>query len=149
MFKAVIFDFMRTLYDPDADGLMKGALELLTTLKGLGVRMVLVSMADGYDRKAQLQRLGLDSFFEEVHIVPRKDEDLFEYCIASFGLPNESIAVVGDHPFKEIAIGNRLGLFTIWLRGGVSTMLSDEEVGAKKTIHELMQALPILRGDES
>lgn len=147
MFKGVIFDFLRTLYDPVTDDLLPGASELLESLRKHDVKMVLVSMADGSDRLGQMNRLKITDFFEEIFVVPRKTDEVFEQGIKTLNLPKEEVAIVGDHPFKEIAIGKRLGIFTIWLRGGITTMLSDEEVGANHTAYALSEVLPLLLAD--
>lgn len=146
MFRGVIFDFYRTLYDPGTGHVMPGARMLLSELRRRGVRMCLVSMGGG-DRERELASTGLREFFVEVFIVPEKSVGVFERCLAALRLPRSEVAVVGDHPFKEIAIGNEMGLFTVWLcQGVVVRHFSASTVGASVTVSSLREVLPALVG---
>ena len=40
MIKCVIFDFNRTLYDPEKDGFFEGVMDVLTKLKNNGFKLL-------------------------------------------------------------------------------------------------------------
>ena len=53
MIRGVIFDFNRTLYDPDSRQLAEGALQLLGRLRSRGYAMCLISKKSAEDRRRQ------------------------------------------------------------------------------------------------
>lgn len=138
MIKAVVFDFLGTLYDPDLDELFPQTVEVLDLLHQAGLRLCLVSTQDGFDRQEELRSFGLEKFFEKVFVVPGKRLAHFQDCLDFFGLPACEVAVVGDHPFREIAFGKRLGCLTIWCRFRGSVLsLPVKAAGADQVISRL------------
>ena len=120
MIRGIIFDFNRTLYDPETGMLTEGALDLLEHLKAKVYKMCLISKKTTSDRREQISRLGLDGYFLDVQVL---DEDAktaksFERCSEVMALQASEIAVVGDRVRSEIALGNDLGMMTFWYRAG-------------------------------
>lgn len=116
MIKGIIFDFNRTLYDPEKKDLYEGSLELLGKLAEK-YKLALISYGLS-DRKKLIENLELKRYFAKIIIVPEKrKEHLFE-CIATFGCQSEEILVVGDRVKSEITLANELGMVTCWLRKG-------------------------------
>lgn len=111
MTKTIIFDFNRTLYDPDRDALFPETLALLAHAKSLGYRLYLISKA-GEGRDARIQDLELHTLFHEVHLVQEKNLELFQKLAVGPTL------VVGDRIRREITLGNQCGATTIWFRSG-------------------------------
>lgn len=117
----IIFDFNRTVFDPDSGALVPGALRLLTTLKERGVPLHLVSKREA-GRDDALQRLGIAHFFLSTSFVDDKEERLRELISES----SDTTYVIGDHLHNEIRIGNRHGAKTIWLKRGRFASLTPE-----------------------
>ncbi|OGY27412.1 MAG: hypothetical protein A3F33_01360 [Candidatus Woykebacteria bacterium RIFCSPHIGHO2_12_FULL_43_10] len=115
MTKIVIFDFFRTLYDPDNDALLEGATQVLEGLKKRGFELFIVSHGAG--RKEELQSLGIDHFFKDVVVTTEKTEKDFLKVIPE-GTDKTNSFVIGDRVRYEIKIGNILGFQTIWLKLG-------------------------------
>lgn len=115
MNKAIIFDFNRTLYDPDRDQLMENGLEILQNLKDKGWKLFLIGKG-GANRENLISELGLQAFFEEIIIKEEKDiEDLRDLKAK---LPDYEFYSVGDRIKKEIVLGNKCNFKTIWFKNG-------------------------------
>lgn len=113
---SIIFDFKRTLYDPETKTLMSGAVELLTLLQKQNIPLFLI--AKGSDEIGdELKRLGIDTFFSGVILVQgNKDPKQFEPYVNP-DAPNSTL-IIGDRTRSELAVGKRLHATTIWVRQG-------------------------------
>ncbi|MDZ4247893.1 MAG: HAD hydrolase-like protein [Patescibacteria group bacterium] len=140
----IIFDFNRTLYDPDSARLVPGTLKVLGELQGRGCVLYLISRG-GPDRARLIRKLGLESVFAGIKVTERKN--LRDFRAIAKRHPTASIYVVGDRPSQEIRLGNRLGFRTIrFLRGKFSREIprSDDE-RADLTIDLLTELTDIVR----
>ena len=119
MIKGIIFDFNRTLFDPDKNNLNLGVLDLLDELLDAGFKLCLLSKRSQEDRREQISKLGLDKYFLDIQVIEGdKTEYNFKRCINIMALGSEEILVIGDRIKKEIFLGNKLGMKTIWYRSG-------------------------------
>lgn len=116
--RGIIFDFSRTLYDPDARVLIDGAAELLGAIARSDYKLCLVGKKSPEDREALVSELGIDRYFLHTAFVDEKARQDFEECMRKMGLAASEIAVVGDRVRKEIRLGNELGMTTIWYKAG-------------------------------
>lgn len=111
----IIFDFNRTLYDPETDELVPDAYSVLQTLSRSGIPLYLISRNEG-NREEVLERTDIAQFFKEVSFVERKRlEDFTRVVWAAQG---DKVFVVGDLVREDIHFGNRAGATTIWFRNG-------------------------------
>ena len=115
--QAIIFDFMRTLYDPDSHILVDGALEILEYLRQRPFKLFVIGRGSA-SRQKLLERHALSKYFEDIYFSEHKDVALFQKCVDRSHLPPEDFFVVGDRVRSEISIGNDMGMTTIWLRNG-------------------------------
>lgn len=120
MKKIIIFDFNRTIYDPDNDCLIPGVRFVLRILLRREFTLCLISRA-GKSRKDLVKKLGISKYFSRVIIAKEKNKKDFERMVAPMAIDKSSSFVVGDRVRKEIRFGNLLGLQTIWLRSGKFT----------------------------
>lgn len=117
--KAVIFDFNRTLYDPDLQQLFPATLPLLEYCKQRGLRMALLTKAgEGNARQMLIDELGISPFFDRIEIVSQKEEGLFKKLLVDWGIPASQCWVVSDRLRTDLRIAKRLGCRTIWVRQG-------------------------------
>ncbi len=114
MLKGIIFDFMRTLYNPEKGELFDGVLPMLTSFKEKGIKQGLVSFGGGEKRRL-LFNLGLTSVFDWYRVVEDKTPEVFQDFLSKFSLKPEEVLVVGDLVNKEVAIGKRIGAKTVWI----------------------------------
>lgn len=142
---AVIFDFNRTIYDPETGSMLSGAREVLDALRARSVPLYLVSKADE-SRPQVLKEMGVEDFFAELFFVERKDPTLFFEILKRAGVQPKQMYVVGDHLHKEIRCGNQCGMRTIWLKRG---KFSDLEPATEadhpwKTVGEMDEVLGLI-----
>ncbi|MBI5457227.1 HAD hydrolase-like protein [Candidatus Kaiserbacteria bacterium] len=142
---AVIFDFNRTIYDPETGGMLSGARAVLDTLRARAVPLYLVSKADE-SRPQLLEELGVKDFFTESFFVERKDPTLFFEILRRADVHPKQMYVVGDHLHKEIRCGNQCGMRTIWLKRGKFADLEPaiEADHPWKTVGEMDEVLGLI-----
>ncbi|OGN29702.1 MAG: hypothetical protein A3A33_04390 [Candidatus Yanofskybacteria bacterium RIFCSPLOWO2_01_FULL_49_25] len=114
--RIIIFDFNRTLYDPDHRKLFSDVPEVLKIAKSRGYDLYLVSSAMP-SRKELVHELGLHDDFAKVIITDSK-RDGFESIALEKDIDFRKSFVVGDRVVDEITLGNKLGMQTIWLCAG-------------------------------
>ena len=112
--KAIIFDFNRTIYDPESSKLMENATKVLQyCFKKYDC--FLVSFNEN-NRESLFDDLGIRKHFKRIALVDKKEQRHFIDILENSHY--EKIFVVGDRIKGEIKIGNELGYETIWLRNG-------------------------------
>mgnify|MGYP001590661733 CR=1 FL=1 len=111
--KAVIFDFGYTIYDPEKDQFMDGALETIQLLHKKGLKLALMSRTkDPEKRKEQIKKLGLEKYFNFIEALPIHGTKEFTPIIEKFGFKPAEFLVVGDRFTSEIKQGNIAGMNT-------------------------------------
>lgn len=114
MLKALIFDFNRTLYDPENLTLFPGVLEVLSELS----KELTLGLITTYnpDRNNELfVKLKINDFFNLIKIVEEKNKQVFLDFCNQWSLSPTEVGVVGDLADDEIAIGKSLGMTTFLL----------------------------------
>lgn len=112
---AIIFDWKRTLYDPESRQTVPGAIELLDFLRQHNVQMALVGKGS-QEMHSELDRLGMRGYFFAV--LYREGEKQPDWYVDSIPGFHSGMIFVGDKPDSEIQVGNRLGGYTIRIRQG-------------------------------
>lgn len=115
MIKTVIFDWKRTLYDPDTGMLIDGALKILESIKNKRITMVLIGKG-GDDMEEEADRLGIRKyFFKIVFAQGEKELNTFKKFVSDNA---EETIIIGDRVRSELEIGHNLGALTIWVKQG-------------------------------
>lgn len=117
MIEVVIFDWKRTLYDPESQNLITGSLETLQYLGSRGIRLCLVGKDPVGNMPHEVDRLGVADYFTAINFVDdsKADEDIGRFIDPEHP---ECALVVGDRVRSEIEIANQLGAQTAWIRNG-------------------------------
>ena len=108
----IIFDYNRTIFNPDTQELYSSVFELLSDLSGK-YDLFLISKNEA-GRNEILEKFGIDKFFKRIVFTDNKSVETFKEII---GVDKNAI-VVGDRVQGEIAIGNELNLITVWVKQG-------------------------------
>jgi len=116
MIERIIFDWKRTLYDPDQADLLPGAQTVLETLDSQEYDLFLIGKG-GKDMENAIDRTGVRPLFKVVHFVAVKSDALFRDYIPETN--TETTLVVGDRAQSEVALAKSLGAKAIWLRAGL------------------------------
>lgn len=114
--KAVIFDYNRTLFDPEKGELYPEAVEVLEKIKGR-FKLALVAKGDA-GRIKQIEKLGLAKYFESIVVNNEKNLSDYNKTMEKLGIEPEEAYVIGDRVSEEIKMGNTLGAVTVWFRNG-------------------------------
>lgn len=142
MSRIIIFDFNRTIYDPETRDFLPKAPLVLQTLRKQGFTLFLICKAKR-SREGIINTLGIRRYFKKIRIVQEKHREHF----AEFLSPETDLGgsfVVGDCIKEEITLGNELGLRTIWLRRGKFAGELPEHPGEQPT-HAVPQLEDILQ----
>lgn len=115
--RVVIFDFKRTLYDPDKDKLIAGAKSLLQFFKDRNILIYLIGKGDS-SLKIKAKELGIANFFEEMIFRENKPVSLYKNVLIKTGCQKNNCFVIGDRIKEEIKTCNLLGVRTIWFKNG-------------------------------
>lgn len=116
MFNTIIFDWKRTLYDPDRECLIIGAKKLLEFIENEGIIMILIGKG-GNEMDEEVKRLGIKRYFKQIIFAEGlKDPQMFVPYISKNN-PKKTL-FIGDRVRSELEIGKKLGVTTIWVKQG-------------------------------
>ncbi len=116
MITNVIFDWKRTLYNPEEKNLISGSLELLNFIYQKNIPIVLIGKG-GEDMYLEVDRLGVRKYFADILFKEgEKEVETFRKYVNE-KLP-ESTLLVGDRVRSELEVGNLLGATTVWVKQG-------------------------------
>lgn len=106
MINLVIFDWKRTLYDPNSKIIIDGSLKLLEFIKSNNISMILVGKG-GEDMNDEVNRLGVREYFKEIVFAEgEKDPDIFAKYLTkppkNTLFPKETL-FIGDRVRSELA----------------------------------------------
>ena len=108
----IIFDYNRTIFDPEKNELYSGVFEMLKRLAGKH-ELFLISRNEP-SRKDKFEKLGIKNYFKKIRFVDEKNAETFKELISD----SKNVLVVGDSIRDEIKTGNNLGLITVRLKNG-------------------------------
>ncbi len=129
---SIIFDWGRTLHDPETDTLYSGVPEMISECSKK-YTLVLVSLAKSDSpegRRKKIEESGISGYFKEI-LVDSDDKDaLYERVIVDIRVAPDKVAIVDDRVIRGIAWGNKKGAVTVWFRNGkFSEELPNERTG--------------------
>jgi len=117
--KLIIFDFLRTVYDPDKKTFLEDALSVLKKLKNEGNILILYTSKEGdKNRKEVLDENNLEKYFDEIYITEKKNSETMNSIKEKYAKAVEDVFVIGDRVESEIFFGNENNFQTIWLKKG-------------------------------
>lgn len=142
---SIIFDWKRTLYNPDTTELVNDAKELLEYAKSETSKLILIGKG-AQEMHDEVERLGVKDFFSDIIFQEgKKDPEMFKQFIS----PNNSkdTMFIGDRIRSELAVGRELGASTIWVRNGkfADELPESENQEPDYTVSNLSQCLELLK----
>lgn len=142
----IIFDWKRTLYDPDSSELIQGALDLLEYLKSKNILMVLVGKG-GEEMQGEVDRLEVRNYFKEI-VFAQGDKDPKVFALFISEDPKQTI-FIGDRVRSELWIGKDLGATTIWVKQGKFATEKPEDISEQPdfTVGSLSECVTILQSN--
>jgi ribonucleotide monophosphatase NagD (HAD superfamily) len=138
----ILFDYNRTLFNPETESLYPGAVELLENLAPKA--MLLLVSKNEPTRSDKLERLGIKKFFKKVAFVDLKTEQLFKDLVSAAG-GTGPVLVVGDRVQGEIRVGKAAGFITVWVKQGkFAEILPTEEETPTYTVNDIRELQKII-----
>ncbi len=115
MKNVIIFDFNRTIYDPDEQKLFEYAFEILGKLS---TKFSLILLGKGGEfRRDIIKELNIEVFFQDILIVSEKTVEQLMEIKAKYP-QGTTFYSIGDRIKKEILFGNQLQFKTVWFKNG-------------------------------
>jgi ribonucleotide monophosphatase NagD (HAD superfamily) len=113
---SIIFDWKRTLYNPDTSTLIDGAVQVLNYFSRHNIPMFLIGKGQ-QEMHDEANRLDVAKYFQDILFVEgsKDPNDFMKYMNLSY--PERTI-VVGDRINSELSVGKRVGARTIWVKQG-------------------------------
>jgi len=142
---SIIFDWKRTLYDPDTKKLINGSKDLLKMLKDKNIPLFLIGKGN-LEMLKEVGRLGIKDLFADISFVEgNKNTEQFEPFIDKDN-PKSSI-VIGDRVQSELSIGKSLHTTTIWVKQGkfADEIPLDETQTPTYTVQSLQEVKELLK----
>jgi FMN phosphatase YigB (HAD superfamily) len=148
--KAVIFDWGRTLHDPETDALFDGVSEMAEELSRC-YQLVLVSLAKSDSpegRRKKIEESGIAGYFKFIIAGGGNKIEICEEALADLGLMPEEVAIVDDQVIRGIAWGNHRGATTVWVKKGkFAGELPTKETGDPTfTVSDIVELKNLLLG---
>lgn len=144
MKKIIIFDFNRTIYDPDTKTLFPGTREVLQALHQK--EFILYIVGKGNEARLDIiNQLNIKEYFENIYLVPEKNIE--QLLALKERYPENTIFYsVGDRIKNEISLGNKVGFKTVWLKNGKFSSEIPDGINEQpwKTIEHLSELKEIL-----
>jgi FMN phosphatase YigB (HAD superfamily) len=140
----IIFDYNRTIFDPETDNIYPGVIELLKKLS-VYHKLFLVSRNEP-ERKKRFEDLHIKDYFQKIAFVNQKSTEVFKEISGD----TKNVIVVGDSIADEIKIGNQLGYITVRLKKGMFAEKSptNKDEIATYNIHDMSELENIIRDYE-
>jgi len=137
----IIFDYNRTIFDPEKQELYSGVLELINELAQKH-ELFLVS-ANEPERKNALENFGISRFFKKIVFTDNKSVEIFQEMVGT----DSEVLVVGDRIRGEIVTGNKLNFITVWVKQGRFSFEGPMGVGQKPkyTISNIVELREIVK----
>jgi len=144
MIKLIIFDFNRTIFDPEKNIIEKSTFGLLRTLLKNRIELALITT---YNRKRlnKIKSLKLKDYFKIIIITKKKTKKKFKRLVKELKLKPKEIIIIGDCLEEEIRIGNSLRIKTIWLNNKSQFRIKNKSCIPWITINNLKELKLLLK----
>ncbi len=143
--KLIIFDWGRTLYNPETERLFSDTIEVLDHLSQKYI-LAIVALATAGEEKIQerlriIKENNLEQYFESILFDTKDKDSMYAKTLRALELKPEEAVIVDDRVIRGIKWGNQNGTTTIWFRNGkFKDELPNEETGKPTyTVHHLSE----------
>ena len=128
----LIFDWGRTIHDPERDILFEGVTELIPEFAAK-YTLALVSLAKSETpegRRKSIEESGIAQYFDHILVGADDKNEMYEKLLTELAVNPQEIALIDDRTVRGIAWGNRKGATTIWFQNGKFALeLPTQETG--------------------
>lgn len=126
-----------------------GAHDALRRLKGLGIRLVLITNGSSEVQRAKLNRFDLAKYFDYIQIegelgFGKPEERAYSHAVKALSASTDTVWMVGDNLEWEVAAPQRLGIFSVWLDAHRAGLPSDSPVQPDRIVTSLPELADLL-----
>jgi len=145
-----IFDWGRTLHDPEYGALFPETKEVLEELRAREYMLAIVALATAGERKMQerlriIEHEQLAPYFASIKFDVANKDRMYEGTLAELGATPEQTTIVDDRVIRGIQWGNAHGCTTVWVQNGkFAHELPDERTGAPDRAVASIALLPAI-----
>jgi len=127
-----------------------GAIETVRWLRGLNLRLALITNGSTLDQREKIERFGLAELFDLVMIegefgFGKPDPRVYRHALSNLGTAPADTWMVGDNLEWEVAVPKRLGLTCVWVDRHGRGLPPNFDPAPDRVIHrlpELRECLP-------
>ena len=124
-----------------------GALDVLQSLKDLGIRMALITNGNEVMQRHKIERFGLDRYFDCILIegafgVGKPNERVYRHVLLQLNASPSEASMVGDNLEWDVAAPQRLGIFGIWNDYARTGLPSATAILPDRIIHTITELVP-------
>lgn len=133
--KLIIFDWGRTLYNPETGLLFPETKDVLNTMQSRGYTLAIVALATAGESKIQerlriIEEEQLTQFFASIKFDIANKDRLYASMLAELGASPKQTVIVDDRVIRGIQWGNAHGCTTVWVQNGkFAHEVPDEHTG--------------------
>lgn len=140
-----------TAYREEQMFVFPGAHDAIDALKGLGVKLALVTNGAAGIQRAKVERFALTHRFDHIQIegehgFGKPEERAYRHAMQALGVTAAETWMVGDNLEWEVEVPQRLGIYAIWIDAHGEGLPADSTVKPDRIIRSLTELLPIERG---
>ena len=115
---------------------LPGSVEALTAIRGMGIKLALVTNGSAQTQRAKVERFALAPLFHAIVIegefgLGKPERAIYAHALSSLGVTAADAWMVGDNIEWDVAAPMRLGMRGIWISpghqvgGGASAPVAD------------------------
>lgn len=124
-----------------------GAEETLRSLKDQGIPIVLVTNGDKKMQRMKVERFGLARFFDTMFIegelgYGKPEERVYHAAAAAIGLKADQSWIVGDNLEWEVAVPQKLGMYTVWNDARNTGLPVESVIRPHRMVKSIAELLP-------
>jgi len=121
-----------------------GTHDALCRLKGLGIRLALITNGPSDVQREKLERFDLAKYFDHIQIegelgIGKPDERAYFHAIKALSVSADAVWMVGDNLEWEVAAPQRLGIFSVWLDAHGVGLPSNSSVQPNHVVSSLLE----------
>jgi putative hydrolase of the HAD superfamily len=143
-------DALAARYDALHDAELRcfpGAHDTLDRLKGLGVRLALITNGAAAPQRAKVVRFALEHRFDHIQIegehgFGKPEERAYTHAMSALGVAAHETWMVGDNLEWEVVAPQRLGIHAIWHDGYGLGLPPDSAARPDRIIRRISELLP-------
>ena len=129
----------------------RGALAALERLRGIGIKLALLTNGSTEKQWGKIRQFGLAGFFDHIQVegdlgFGKPDGRAFRYALAALDVPAEEAWMVGDNLLADIEGAQRSGIFAVWIDAHGSGPDTRHGIVPDGIVGSLGELLETLRG---